>query len=80
MVLTMTPQRAQLVADSIELGDADHTPWLDSLADLLRSAAGSTTSSQTPRRLRRDHRRGRGRVGCRPPHSLRRWRSPPRRS
>jgi len=39
VVLTMTPQRAELVADSIELGDADHTPWLDSLADLLRTAA-----------------------------------------
>ena len=39
VVLTMTPQRAQLVADAIELGDTDHTPWLDSLADLLRSAA-----------------------------------------
>jgi len=37
--LTMTPQRAELVADSLELGDADHTPWLDSLADLLRTAA-----------------------------------------
>ena len=39
VVLTMTPQRAQLVADSIELGDDNHSPWLDSLADLLRSAA-----------------------------------------
>ncbi len=62
VVLTMTPQRAQLVADAIELGDADHTPWLDSLADLLRSAAveetsrwagHATTSPLTPRQLRR---------------------------
>jgi len=44
VVLTMTPQRAQLVADSIELGDTDHTLWLDSLADLLRSAAASETT------------------------------------
>ena len=39
VVLTMTSRRAQLVADAMELGDADHAPWLDRLADLLRSAA-----------------------------------------
>jgi len=41
VVLTMTPQRAQWVADSIELGDTDHAAWLNRLTDLLRSAAGS---------------------------------------
>jgi ribonuclease E len=39
VVLTMTPQQAQLVAASIWLGDADHTQWLDDLAGRLRTTA-----------------------------------------
>jgi len=45
VVLTMTPQLSHLMADSIELGDGNHTAWLDSLADLLRTAADRNEQS-----------------------------------
>jgi hypothetical protein len=44
VVLNMTPQQAQLLAASIWLGDADHTDWLDSLAELLSGAADRGTA------------------------------------
>ena len=78
MVLTMTPRRAQLVADSIELGDADHTLWLDSLADLLRSAADRDHQPVDAATATSAISDDRGIAGRR--HSLRRWRSPLRRS
>ena len=51
VILTMTPQQAQLIAASIWLGDADHTQWLDELADLLRTNADGVSFSGDGREL-----------------------------
>jgi hypothetical protein len=39
VILTMSPQRAQIIAASIWLGEANHRAWLDDLATMMEAAA-----------------------------------------